>query len=241
MREQRRIRCHNHNDGTALRDVVWRKRVGILRTDLPANRNSGNTEILPRAVIALHEYTDGVAAVLLGKLARRGANPSLEPVANHAGAATNRAFFYRPATSGFDGVKGGLRLYVKPIDVVQPAVPRLRDDRQRPPIVVRPDFAVRDCPLDNRVAHDADAVCVGDHHGSDQKTGFFDPGGSSHFSLSMERPPACEQAGVAHILSARENCSNSRTHWPLANLELAFTGNERAVAYRHSGHVSDGV
>src|SRR5246127_3033443 len=129
MREQRRIRCDNHNDGTALRDVVWRKRVGILRTDLPANGNSGNAEILSRAVVALHEYTDGVAAVLLGKFARRGANPSLEPVANHAGAATNRAFFYRPATSGFDGLKSVLRLHVKPIDVVQPAVPRLRDDR----------------------------------------------------------------------------------------------------------------
>ena len=57
-----------------------------------------------------------------------------------------------------------LGLHVKAVDVVEIAVPGLGHHRQRPPVLARRRVAWRTAPGDDRVAHDADAVRVRDHH-----------------------------------------------------------------------------
>src|SRR6266436_8333724 len=91
---------------------------------------------------------------------------------------------------GIDRVKSVLWFDVESVDVVEPAVPCLGDDGQRPPIARGIGLAVIDAPLNDSVAHDADAVRVGDHHGAFEEAGLFHPGGAGHFAVAVERPPA---------------------------------------------------
>ena len=72
------------------------------------------------------------------------------------------------------------------------AVPGLGHHRQRPRIA----FLVRRCvlyaPCNDRIAHHADAVGVGDHHRAVEKARIFEPGGSGHFAVAVQREPAGE-------------------------------------------------
>ena len=95
------------NDDRAVLGHSAKKLVGvwILRFDFPADGNSGDAEILARAVVALHQNADGVAAIFDFEAARRRADAALESVANHSRAAANRALFDGPAVRGIDGVE----------------------------------------------------------------------------------------------------------------------------------------
>ena len=127
-------------------------------------------------------------------------------------------------------MEGVLGLDVETVDVVEPAVPGLGDDGQRPPVAAGIGLAVGDAPLDDGVAHDADAVGVGDHHGAFEEAGFFDPGGAGHFAVAVVREPAGED-GIHHgIFAARENGGNACADGALADDELALAGDERGVA-----------
>ena len=53
-----------------------------------------------------------------------------------------------PDVRGIEGVKCVRGLHVKAVDVVEPAVPGLRDDRQRPPVTCGIGLAVSDAPLE---------------------------------------------------------------------------------------------
>jgi hypothetical protein len=95
--------------------------------------------------------------------------------------------------------------------------------------------------VDDRVAHHANAVRIGDHHRTFKETGFLDPGGAGHFAVAVERPPAGKN-GIAHgILPTRENGGDAGAHGAFADLKLAFAGNKRGVPDGNSGNVSYGV
>ena len=134
-----------------------------------------------------------------------------------------------------------LGLHVKTVDVVEPAIPCFRDDRQRPPVTRRIRLAVIEAPLNDRIANDSDAVRVGDHHGAFEKAGLFHPSRAGHFTVAVQRPPAGEDRIAHRIFSARKHGGHSRANRPLANLQLSFAGNERSVPDGYAGNIGDGV
>src|SRR3989442_1088811 len=127
--------------------------------NLLADRCAGDAQETARAVIRLHEDADSVATEARVDLARGGPAAALEAVADHAGAAADVAFGDAARSRGVERREDVLRLHVEAVDVVEKAVPRFGDDRQRP-LLRRAAMIPR--PFDRRVTHDADAVRVRD-------------------------------------------------------------------------------
>src|SRR5437773_11723134 len=105
-----------------------------------------------RAVIALHQDANQVAAVLRLEPTRRRADTALEAVADHSGPAPDTALDDGPAARAAHRGPGVLLGDVEAADVVQPAVPRLGDYRERPVVLAHAALAYRPC--DHRVAND---------------------------------------------------------------------------------------
>src|SRR5215467_2695283 len=66
--KHRRIGGHHHNDRSALGNLGALVGVGVFGGNLPSHRNPRHAQILPRAVVALHQYAHGVAAILRAEL-----------------------------------------------------------------------------------------------------------------------------------------------------------------------------
>ena len=142
---------------------------------------------------------------------------------------------------GVDCLERVFRLHVETVDVVQPTVPGFRDDGQRPPVTGGIGLAVRDAPLNHRVANDSDAVRVGDHHRALEEAGLLHPSGAGHFAISVLRKPSGEDRVVHGIFSARQNSGDAGADWTFADLQLAFTGNQGGVADEDAIDIGDGV
>ena len=89
-----------------------------------------------------------------------------------------------------------VRLDMEAVDVIQPAVPCLRDDGQAPPVAGLVRRTVRETPGDDRVACYPDAVGVGDNDRSFEKSALFDPGRARHLAIAVQ----AEGAGVNRIV-----------------------------------------
>ena len=98
----------------------------------PADGRPVHPQVLPAAVVGLHERADDVAAVGVGEHARRRADAALEAVADHAGPAADRPFGDAARTRVGERLAEMIAGHVLAVDVVQQAVPGLADDRQRP-------------------------------------------------------------------------------------------------------------
>ena len=98
-----------------------------------------------------------------------------------------------------------------------------------------------DAPLNDRVANDADAVSVGDHHRAFEKSGFFDPGRAGHFAVAIVSEPAGENRIAHGFCAARKDRGDAGAHRAFADLQFAFAGDERGVADGYAGYVGDGV
>src|SRR5690349_1890238 len=68
---------------------VVRRDAGKEIRDFLADRHSGDTQLAPRAAVALDEHTHGVPAVACIQLARRRADAALEAVTDHARSAAD--------------------------------------------------------------------------------------------------------------------------------------------------------
>ena len=139
------------------------------------------------------------------------------------------------------GVHGVLGLDVKPVDVVQPAIPGFGDHRQRPIVAGRVRGGVRHAPLNHRVAHHAHAVSVGDHHRAFEKSGFLDPCGAGHLAVAVLREPGGEYRIGKRVRAAGQHGRHAGAHRTLADLQFARSGDQRRVADRDAGHVRDGI
>src|SRR4029077_16225725 len=95
------------------------------------------------------------------------------------------------AVRGIKRMKNVFGPYMKSVGVVQPAVPRLRDQRQTPPISGRIGRAVFDSPLNDSISRDANAVRVRDHDWSLQESALFDPMRAGHLAVAVQTEHAC--------------------------------------------------
>jgi len=202
--------------------------------------NAGDAELIAASVVALHEDADGIAAGFSIEHAGSSADAAFEFVADHSGAAADIAFFDGAGVGDVEGVPGVFGMNVESVDVVEPAVPGFGNDGQGPEVAFHVRRRVLHFPGDDGVAYDPDAVRVGDHYGSVEKAGVFDPGGSGHFAVAVEGEPGGED-GVVGSFAARVNRGDAGAHGTFADYEFAIAGDESGVSDFEAFHVSDGV
>ena len=157
---------------------------------------------------------------------------------DHAGATAHVAFSYGAAARRVECRKGVRGFHMKSVNVVQKSVIGFRHHRQRPRILAAE--AALDAPGNHRVTHCPHAVRVGDHHRAFQKSGFFHPGGACHFAITIFGEPSGEDR-VLRTASAGQYGSDSRADRSLPDDQLAFAGDQSAMADFHARHVGDGV
>ena len=208
--------------------------------NLAANRCAGDCQQLAAAVVRLDEHADRVAAVFRAQHAGRRADAALEPVADHPGAAADIAFGHRTAARPIQRLERmGLR-DVESVDVVQEPVPRLGDDGKAEVAGIAFASAALHVPLDDRVAHDADAVRVGDENRGAQEARFLDPGRAGHLAVAVEGVPPREHT-VAERAALRQDGGDAGAHRSLAAHQRALAGDERRVADLDAGDIGDRV
>jgi hypothetical protein len=83
-------------------------------------------------------------------------------------------------------------------------------------------------------------VRVGDHDGAVEEAGVFEPGGSGHLAVAVEREPSAED-GVVRVLPSGMDSGNAGADGAFADFELAVAGDERGVSDFYALDVGDGV
>ncbi len=221
MREERCVGRDDDDDGAELLFIRGDERIRLGRGNFATHVDARDAQIVARSVVALDEDTDRVAAVLRTQASRGGADAALVAVADHPGAAADAAFLDRTAVRAVERAIDMLGLDVKAVDVVQPPVPGFCDHGQRPPVVVRARTAVRHPPLYDGIAHDADAVRIGDHHGPVEKARLLDPGGAGHLAIAVLREPGGEDRIGDRVRTARQDGRDAGAHGPAPDFQLA--------------------
>ncbi len=128
--------------------------------------------------------------------------------------------------------------HVLTVDVVQEAVPRLADDRQRPGLT-RAALA----PLDRaqRVAHDADAVRVRDRDLARQETSLADPREPGQLAVAVQPMRAGERGIGPRRSRPRTHHRDSRAHRADADLERSVAADHRRMTHADALDVRDRV
>src|SRR5690606_24936501 len=92
----------------------------------------------------------------------------------------------------------------------------------------------------DRVAHDADAVRVGDRDRTLEKTALLDPRRAGHLAVAVQRePPGEDRIGIR--LSARVDDGDAGADGAPSHHELAFARDERRVADLDARDIGDGI
>src|SRR5437667_8122204 len=110
--------------------------VGWIFRNLLAYRHAGNPQLSAITIIALHQHAHRISAVLGIEYTRCRANPTFEFVADHSGAAADTSFLNRASMCPVERMKRVLGFYMEAVAVIQPSIPRLRPDRQPPPVAL---------------------------------------------------------------------------------------------------------
>src|ERR1700752_2252638 len=97
-----------------------------------------------------------------------------------------------------------------------------------------------DLPGDDGVADDTHAMRVGDHHGTIEKSGVFDPGGTSHLTVAVQGEPGGED-GVVGAFTARMNGGDTGADGTFSDLEFAAAGNQSSMTHLDAFNVGDGI
>jgi hypothetical protein len=129
-----------------------------------------------------------------------------------------------------------LGLHVKSVDVVEPTIVRLGDHRQSPRLEARATHL----PLKNRVAHDTDAVRVGDGDRTLQDAALLEPRGAGHLPVAIEGEPGAKH-GIATRTPARMHDGDPGAHWPPPDHELPGTRDESGVPHLDAGDIGDRI
>src|SRR5205807_1652901 len=99
-RDQGRVSGHDHDDGAYI--LLPNRVLGDFASDVDAS----DPQLLPRAVVALHQHADGVSSGFDVEDARTGADTAFEFVADHSRAAADVSFFDRAGMGGVERVPG---------------------------------------------------------------------------------------------------------------------------------------
>src|SRR4051812_39430104 len=137
MRQERCIGREDDQDRARFADarageVEWVITGELARAaaDLATDWDARNRELSTDAVVRLHEHAERIATEFGGEFARTCTDAAFVLVTHHAGAPADTAFGHRAGTRATERGEHVLGFNVKSIDVVQPAVPGFRDDRQ---------------------------------------------------------------------------------------------------------------
>ena len=205
--------------------------------DVPAHGHAVDEQILTLTVVALNEHAHGVAAELLGEHAGACPDAALEFVEDHAGAAADATFRHRAGGRRIERGVQVLRPHVHPVDVGKPAVPRLAHDREHP---VRGTVGLLALGViaDHGVAHDAEAVRVGQGDGRGEQARFLDPVAAGKLAVPVQAEHA-RIHGVFHDVLGGEHDGDARAG-------DAFDGarpllDDSGVPHAHALDVGDGV
>ena len=144
-----------------------------------------------------------------------------------------------PAMGGVERIEDMLRLDMETIDIVEPAVPGLRHNRQAPVKTARVRAALLDSPVNDGVAHDADTVRVGDRDRAFEESTFLQPGRPRHLAVAVET----EDAGIDRIVvfSPRQDRGHAGADRALADFDFSFAADQRRVADLNASDVGDRV
>ena len=194
IRKQRRIRGDDSNTGAAFFFINF-------AGNLLSNGDTSDNELRSSAKVCLQENADDEAAkracfVFHLDLARRRPVSAFELVTDHSCPAADAPLLQRGAVRTIESVPDIFRFNMKTIDVVEPAVPRLCDNRQTPPIASLIGCAVLHAPGNHRVPRDSDAVRICDNDRSFEKSAFINPRRASHLAVSVQ----AEEPGVDRII-----------------------------------------
>ena len=225
------------------RDAAGTRARYVARRDLLADRHPVDPQPLPPTVVRLDQRPHRVPAGLPAHHPRCRPDPALEPEADHARAAADAPLGDRPGRRRSQRPPDVLRPHVHPVDVVQDAVVRLGDDGQAPPVaagaaVGRPHLGL---VRDQRVAHDPDAVRVGDRDGAAQRAALAQPLQARHLAGPVQRVAPREDRRVPGVLGTRQDHRHARPHRPRPDDQRPLAGDQRLVAHPHAGHVRDRV
>ena len=241
MGRERRVGGDDDDDRALLAVGVLERLARGVGPNLLADGHARHDELPAPAVVGLHQDPDRVAALSGRHDARGGADAALEAVADHARPAAHRSFGNRAAFGRVERGEHVLVLHVEAVDVVQIAVVGLGHHRQRPPVAGRVGRARADPPADDRVAHHAHAVRVGDHDRALEKSRLLDPRGARHLAVAVLREPAGKRRLRHRVSAARQHGGDARADGSFANDERALTLDDRRVTDGDAGHVGDGI
>ena len=126
------------------------------------------------------------------------------------------------------------------VDVIQPSIPGLRHDRQRPPVALHIGMPMFHFPCNHGIANDAHAMRVGDHYRSIEKAGVFHPRCAGHLAVAVFREPRCEDS-ASRPFSPGQHCRNSGTHRPLAHFQRTLARNQSRMPDLNAFYIRDRI
>jgi hypothetical protein len=230
--EERGVRGDDDDDRAARARAGAGRR--LLAGELP-DRDAVHPEPIAAAVVGLDEHAHGRS----GDDPRGSADPALEPVAHHPGAAADPALRHRAGARRGQRGMDVLGAHVHPVDVAQVAVVGLADDRQVPALLVRRDRGRGSG--DQRVADDADGVGVREPDDGGQEPGLADPLEAGQLAVSVQAVAAGEGGLGPGVVGAGDDHRDAGPHRPAADDERAVDLDQRSVADADACDVGDRV
>ena len=212
-------------------------RIDAIVAEVLSYRHSRDAQRVAQAVVGLHEHAERERLAGDGDDARRRADATFEFVTDHAGAAADVALGHRTGRCRLERAKDVLRPHMETIDVIQMPVPGLR---RRPAATTSSPRRRRPWPYapgDDGIAHDTDAVRVGDQDRPFHRTGFVDPRSAGHLAIAVQCEPAAIHAGVERVGATRQDGGDPRPHFAAIGEIL----DQRHLPDRHSRHVGDRI
>ena len=203
--------------------------------DLLADPHPVDPQQLARPVVRLDQHADRP----LSGAPRRRADAALELVADHARPAADVALGDRPVGRRRERRVQVLGVDVEAVDVVERAVVRLADHRQRPDRVahaVGPRGR-----LDQRVAHHPDAVRVRDADRPAQHPGLPDPLEPGELAVAVEPMRPGEDRLGPDVAVVRDDGGDAGADRSRARPQRAVARDERRVPDADAGDVGDRV
>ncbi len=173
--------------------------------------------------------------------ARSGAGTAFEFITDHSGSAADTAFGDRASFCTVERARDILWFQVEAIDVVQPAVPRLRHDRQAPPVTSLVRRPMRQAPGDDRVARHADTVGVRNYDRPFEESAFLHPGRAGHFAIAVQAESAGVNRIVERVMAARNNRGHAGAHRAFADFEFSLAADQSRKTDFDPGDVGDRI